>query len=932
MSVGIERAPYFRYWGKARPGSDAGAHYHLLPYHCLDVAAVGLAYLQRTSHLLKHISCQLRLESRDRLLSALAFSLALHDLGKFSEAFQSQRPDLFRALRGREPDPAKPYVVRHDSLGMWFWSSVLHSKFADEKWLGTESADMADGLDFWLGAVTGHHGQPPKPDIGDHWERHFHPREDKVAILTFVEQLRGLWFLEGGQILPLSLTPREFYRVSQELSWWLAGVAVLADWLGSNTDFFPYRANFENPTPLAEYWTHAQQRAAKALDAAGVLPSSVKKGLRFSNLFPDISVPSPLQEWSAKVEIASGPQIHMLEDVTGAGKTEAALMLAYRLMSAGEADGFFIGLPTMATANAMYGRIAEVYQALFAANASLALAHGNRNLVEAFAASVVPSGTEEGDDRQADDTATARCTAWLADHNKRALLAPAGVGTLDQALLAVLHSRHQSLRLLGLFRKVLIVDEVHACDAYMQGVLQTLLEFHARAGGSAILLSATLTRRMKQSLLDAFAKGLALASPKLQESAYPLATTWCAAQPEAPVEQPLPARAAVCRQLAVHQAENEIAVIEKIFSELAQGRCVCWIRNTVADAMAAYEQCRGRSPDERLTLFHARFALRDRLDIEERVLGSFGPASQPEGRRGRLLIATQVVEQSLDVDFDFVVSDLAPVDRLLQRAGRMCRHTRDTQGKPLGSRSARDGRGTPCFWVFGPTWADEPESTWFKQALPKAAVVYQHHGQLWHTARVLRAGRVTMPEDARSLIEGVFSADVPIPFGMQRNANVAEARGYAEASLAQQNTLKLGGGYTRGGMDWWSEAKTPSRLGEATVQVLLARWDGDQLRPWAQGKHGWAYSSLRVSERLVSRAAEPGSAARKAAYEQAMQEVPGKGAWSVILPLESTSQGWVGRAWASGGERKPERLIEWLYDSAMGLRPLPQDKDEEEAE
>jgi CRISPR-associated endonuclease/helicase Cas3 len=136
----------------------------------------------------------------------------------------------------------------------------------------------------------------------------------------------------------------------------------------------------------------------------------------------------------------------------------------------------------------MYGRISEVYQQLFAGDASLVLSHGQSRLVEEFATSILPAIDPEADGRQLDETAGARCAVWLAEHGKRSLLSPAGVGTIDQTLLAVLTSKHQCLRLLGLFRKVLVVDEVHACDAYMQRVLETVLTFHACAGGSAILL------------------------------------------------------------------------------------------------------------------------------------------------------------------------------------------------------------------------------------------------------------------------------------------------------------------------------------------------------------------------------------------------------------------------------------------------------------
>lgn len=917
----MNTASYFRYWGKADPSYRAEPKWHPLAYHCVDVAAVGIEYLRRTPSIRTLLMRELRIEDERTLEHWMAFWLALHDLGKFSEAFQSQRPDLFQELRGRAPDASKSYRLRHDSLGMLFWRDVLGQRAVDEGWFGPDTELALDGIDCWMRAVTGHHGQPPK-ESGEFWEQHFDRKQDRAAILEFVAEMRSLLLGNGVAAIPSASGVETFHRSSMELSWWIAGLAVLADWLGSNTDFFGYRADLDRPLPLGDYWEHAARQAVTALDAAGVSPVRSERSLSFAELFPDIAAPSPLQNWVATVDLPPGPQIYLLEDVTGAGKTEAAVTLAHRLMAAGCADGFFIGLPTMATANAMYGRIGKVYAKLFSERASLALAHGQRNLVEAFAASVIPPGPSDDDAQQADETATARCTAWLADHNKRALLAPAGVGTLDQALLAVLHSRHQSLRLLGLFRKVLVVDEVHACDAYMQGVLETLLEFHARAGGSAILLSATLPQRMRQALLDAFASGFRSAAPAVQALQYPLATSWHSAEPKTLVERALPTREDVRRTLAVRYVCDEAQVVAAIVSAVASGKCVCWMRNTVADALAAFAKFEGRMPADNLTLFHARFALRDRLDTEDKVLAWFGNESTPEQRAGRLVIATQVAEQSLDADWDFVVSDLAPIDRLIQRAGRLQRHPRDECGGRLRDPAARDRRGAPCLWVFGPTWVDDPPARWFNAAFPKASGVYPHHGQLWLTAKLLEGGRIVMPDDARQLIESVFGEDAAIPEGLQPNANTAEGRGYADASVAQQNTVKLATGYVRGGMDWWSEAKTPSRLGEASMNVLLAHWEGDRLRSWAEGPHGWAYSSVRVAERLIARRAECSSATREAAIEQILQTLPSKGRWSVLLPLDKTSQGWIGEAWSAPGRYKSERLLQWMYDPVTGLRQI----------
>ncbi len=655
----------FNYWGKADPSCLFEQKWHPLAYHCLDVAAVGVAYLRQSS-LLKSC-CGLLNCSEQAFLSWAAFLMALHDMGKFSEAFQSQRPDLICELKKRAPNPTKIYNERHDSLGFWLWDECL----ADEVLLKIgidDSRNTQRSLKCWLLAVTGHHGMPPKPTGSVDG---FFSKEDKQTATDFVQAMAELLLTGEAKCIPSNLDAKDFQHRSEMLSWWFAGVTVLADWLGSNTQFFPYK----HPSmDLEKYWEYAQAQATEVLAHSGVSQSAIEKGRSLKDLFQKIQEASPLQQWAVSVDIPQAAQIYLLEDVTGAGKTEAAMMLAYRLMEQGLAEGFFIGLPTMATANAMYKRVAEFYQKLFAGNANLVLAHGHKKLVEEFAASILPIGTPEQDGAQLDETASARCSAWLTDHSKRALLASAGIGTIDQALLAVLHSKHQSLRLLGLFNKVLIVDEVHACDAYMQGVLEVLLEFHARTGGPVILLSATLPRRMKQALLNAYAKGRNQDSaPALYSDAYPLATCWHDGQ-NVLLEDALTSRSCVSRTVQVHYEADVEEVFAHVIAAVQQGQCVGWIRNTVADAMAACEHLSQMISPENITLFHARFTLRDRLDKEAQVLGTFGENSTQHDRQGRLMIATQVAEQSLDVDFDVLITDLAPIDRVLQRAGRVLPH------------------------------------------------------------------------------------------------------------------------------------------------------------------------------------------------------------------------------------------------------------------
>ncbi|AZG07070.1 CRISPR-associated helicase Cas3' [Pigmentiphaga sp. H8] len=913
------------YWGKAKPSKNGSVGWHLLPYHCLDVAACGAAYLRRASSLRRMLCARLGMTA-EQLEGWVAFWLVLHDLGKFATTFQGQRSDILLKLQGRESRHG--YSIRHDTLGLVYWSSVLEGEAIGLGWFGPDSVSLMRAIDHWVRAVTGHHGQPPSESVENPWP-HFVSPDDHRAIRQFVDHMRELFLADMDWEAPCFVDVDAFEDASRELSWWIAGVAVLADWVGSNQDYFPYR---DDEVSLAEYWTQAQKLAADACEAIGVLPVEARQRVTFVELFPALTQPSPLQAWANQVSLHDGPQIHLLEDVTGAGKTEAAMMLTHRLMSAGAADGFFIGLPTMATANAMYGRLSHFYVRLFEGLASLVLANGQRELVEAFAASVLSPGPAEHDQAQGDETASARCTAWLADHNKRALLAPAGVGTIDQALMAVLQGKHQSLRLLGLFRKVLIIDEVHACDAYMQGVLEVLLRAHASAGGSAILLSATLPERMKRALLAAFAAGCRHAPPELPvEADYPLITSWRADQPRQVATRCVETRADVRRTVKIRYVSDQDEVVAGIRRALAAGRCVCWVRNTVADAMAAHALFADELDAEHLMLFHARFTLRDRLDMEARVLDHFGAHSTAEQRRGRLVIATQVAEQSLDADWDWMISDLAPIDRLIQRAGRLQRHRRDAWGNRLADSAEPDGRDQPCLWVLGPVWTQEPGSTWFKDAFPKSVKVYRHHGQLWWTARFMQDGQLSMPADARRLIEGVFAEDVEMPAGLQFTANEAIGAESSEASHAHRNTIKLDVGYVWRGEHWWSDAQTPTRLGEPSANVVLCRWEGDRVVPWSaheQLRHAWSYSTVRVPERLVAEAVPPEDPQRLQAWEAARLTLPDQGKWSVLLVLERVGGDWVGSAMGKTGDVGKQMTREWIYDGRFGLLARPSGENE----
>jgi len=224
--------------------------------------------------------------------------------------------------------------------------------------------------------------------------------------------------------------------------------------------------------------------------------------------------------------------------------------------------------------------------------------------------------------------------------------------------------------------------------------------------------------------------------------------------------------------------------------------------------------------------------------------------------------------------------------------------------------------------VLAPPWTETPASDWYAVTFKTAQYVYDRHDQLWLTAKSLQSGSFSMPGDARRLIEMVYSDEEPFPEALQKRATKAEGEAWAQASQAQMNTLSIDGGYKRGEIgDWWADTRTPSRLGEETKEVMLAKWVGGTLQPWHEGR--WPYSMVKVSARNMDRSEPVASEAQEREYTRLLATLPSEGKYCVLLPLELQGDGsWQGRAWTIGDEkqRKPARLLTWLYDAELGLR------------
>lgn len=883
-------AAHLSFWGKAhRDQPPPYPRFHPVAHHLLDVAATLDAVLTARPHTLARGALLLGMAPHEArsLLVALA---GLHDIGKFAPCFQAKVPELLPAvLAGLRPGQILPGV--HTKDGMGYWGARLARWVPDRVWPGAGEA-----LDALAPAVFGHHGSP-------------------VAARRFAvdERFRtagGAAAAECAEAVVALLCPAPVAappvdeRRARIASWWVAGLVTVADWLGSRQEHFRYTAPLPDDASLAAYWTLARSRAAEAVAHAGLVAPPVAPRRSFARLVGAEWEPSPVQAWAGSLELPAGPVLVVIEDVTGAGKTEAAQVLVHRWMAEGRASGAYWAMPTQATANAMYGRQVKGLEALFADGArpkpSLVLAHGQQRLNNRFRPTVLGQGAAAGppppDGGDADDElpAAVSCAAFLADDRRAALLADVGAGTIDQALLGVLPARFGAVRLFGLADHVLVVDEAHAYDAYMGVEIQELLRFQAALGGCAVVLSATLPRRQRRELVQAWSDGLAAgeagssAIPALPTAeAYPLATvaTGCGV-----TAAPLAAASWSRREVGVRLVHTLEDAVAHVVDSAGQGGAAVWIRNTVADCLAAAALLRAEGV-EKVIVFHARFAQGDRQVREADVLERFGKDAAAADRAGWVLVATQVVEQSLDLDFDAMVSDVAPVDLLIQRAGRLWRHEARKPDRPPGC--------VPELVVLAPVPNEDAPKEWLGGIFAGSAAVYRNTGILWRTVRTLVAeGGIRTPERLRPLIESVYGegADEP-PSGLSGSTQSAEGKEAGHAATARYSVLKLRAGYCMGQDAWLNELRVPTRLGDLQTRVRLARVLPDlTLAPWCTDPipwKAWALSEVRLSARRVpagsTEPAEFAEAARgvRTSWGRWEQEIP-------ILPLVTHPDGRVG--------------------------------------
>lgn len=712
---------------KARAKDPDPAAFHPLICHLLDVGAVAELMWQRglPASARSWFARQIGLDEANAGDWAV-FLAAIHDWGKASIAFNEQ-------LSG---------APRHGTISTHLLKSALpQAPF-------NCSRDIANRLATIVG---GHHGL--FPHAADFNATIFSEKKH-VGSSAVWKQHRASLLAEVSRLLSITdaATPSQ---LSNAGAVWLAGFISVVDWIGSNQDFFPYAVPGGQPpaefSPDA-YLARARRQAERALHELGwsAWPDSPQPRT-FDELFPDLTPNAMQEEIIALSATLDRPSLVIIEAPMGMGKTEAALFLADRASADLGMRGHYLALPTQATSNQMFSRDTDFLQRRYPEQVvNTQLLHGHASLSSDFRALQekerrylqaidIPLDGNQGFDGAEPGVIAA---GWFT-HRKRGLLAPFGVGTIDQALLSVLQTKHFFVRLLGLAGKTIVLDEVHAYDTYMSTLLERLLEWLAALGCSVVLLSATLPAARRRSLLHAWGgnETIEVDHTSATPGAYP-AITWRCGEGGGTVDFAAPTRTVHLRWV---DAERRATLAQELDAALRDGGCAAVICNTVRSAQEMYRYLRDALPEVDVSLFHARFPYEERKAQEEDVLHKFGkPIANPDRPHRAIVVATQVIEQSLDLDFDLMVTELAPVDLVLQRSGRLHRHVAP-EPRPRPKSLA-----TPELWLLAPPEAD---------GLPdfsRDAFVYDEHILLRSWLELRERTELTTPIDLSTLIEAVY--------------------------------------------------------------------------------------------------------------------------------------------------------------------------------
>ncbi|MYU53460.1 type I-E CRISPR-associated protein Cse1/CasA [Streptomyces sp. SID7805] len=759
-------------WGKYERRTD-----EWLPLwrHMADSAAVaGKLWDEWVPGNVKALVAEVLPGGADDARRVAVYLACVHDIGKCSPAFACQVDGLSDRMRAAGLD--MPYqkqfgtdrrMAPHGLAGQLLLQEWLAEQFG---WSGRASGQFAV-------VAGGHHGTPP-----DHQQIHdlrLHPRLLRTPGASESNWRAVQYELLDACARAAGVADRfphwRSVRLPQPVQVVLTAVVIVSDWIASSAELFPYDpSSWSQPDGSGE----ARRLAAAwaGLDLPGPWVPGEPAGTAaelFTARFdlPDGAVIRPVQEAAVRMarQLPAGGLL-IIEAPMGEGKTEAAFAAAEILAARTGAGGCLVALPTRATGDAMFPRLLNWLAHLPSDGPrSVVLAHAKSALNEVWAglmraghrtiAAVEPDSPDAVPPpgrAQRSSPAGLHAHQWLRGR-KKALLASFAVGTIDQVLFAGLKSRHLALRHLAVAGKVVIIDEVHAYDAYMNAYLDRVLEWLAAYRVPVVLLSATLPAGRRRELAAAYAgeadagharsgdDGDALDVP---DDAYPLIT---AVAPGAPVLAARPPAASGRRtEVALERLDDELAsLVRRLDDELRDGGCALVVRNTVDRVLEAAERLRDHFGADAVTVAHSRFLAADRARKDTELRTRFGPGGErPAGPH--IVVASQVVEQSLDIDFDLLVTDLAPVDLVLQRMGRLHRHPRP---RPVRLAQAR------CL-VTGVDWQADPP-----RPVPGSLGVYQGPHTLLRALAVLGphldGAPLVLPDHISPLVQSAYG-DGPV--------------------------------------------------------------------------------------------------------------------------------------------------------------------------
>ena len=664
---------------------------------------------------------------------------ALHDIGKVSPGFQAK---IFSAC---DLDAGLGVGADFDRLAGYHVS--------------VGAAALSAAGPFIADIVGRHHGSSPEFLAGREAEIYGGPswQAERERLRSFLEE-------RMGACLP-GIT-------NEAMADAVSGLVTVSDWIASG------EARSDGSISEAD-------RASGALDRAGLVVPSVRAGLSFRHIFDFDANRVQL----AVEDLAAEGGVLVVEAPMGLGKTEAALYAAYKLLANGKASGLYFALPTRATSDRMRERMDRFLAAILGPderNRSARLLHGQAWLRE----------TDMGEEG-------APGGSWF-DSSKRGILSPFCVGTIDQALLAVMNVRFGFVRSFGLAGKVVVLDEVHSYDCYTGTLLDALVRSLRELGSTVIILSATLSRSRRDELLEqklTQGRTSTVQGETTAKENYPLVSASTPSGKMLTRSVPAVERSDVWTRIVNDYEEALGEALDRALS----GQQVLWIENTVGEAQSSFALLAARASDNDLPcgLLHSRFTAIDREAKELEWVNLYGKPGIPRREvSGRILVGTQVLEQSLDIDADFLVSRLAPTDLLLQRIGRLWRHREnDAARKALGAR-----RET---WILAPTLSALEGD---RRAAGNSAFVYAPY-VLCRTLEILgRLDRIALPDDIRGLIEDTYA---------EREENPALSGYLRELEGEKEKLKRLARGGLGSGGKTISDDRAPTRYAERESRDLL---------------------------------------------------------------------------------------------------------------